>query len=510
MNSILIVATLVKWLLIPTYHSTDFEVHRNWMAITHSLPFSEWYREATSQWTLDYPPFFAWFEKLLSVGAAVVDESMLQIQAAPFVNERTIIYQRCTVMASELILFWGLWRYINAEEDDTEDQKASTSSGTSSTTTPTSTAKTIRTIIAVSIFLHPGLWIVDHMHFQYNGLLYGLLVHSIVDAQRGRYLWCAALFATLLNFKHIYLYMAPAYFVYLLSAYCFVEAQKFSVVRLAATGTVVIAIFAVSLGPIVATGQLQALVARLFPFTRGLCHAYWAPNIWALYAGLDRCLIFVAKRLHWSFDASAVSSMTRGYVGDTVFAVLPTVDAIHTLVLTVLVQLIVLQVVWRKPSFDNFVSSLTLCGFASYLFGWHVHEKAIMIVLIPYSFMAGKSLLHLRIFTILSSAGIISLYPLLFHVQETPIKWMITLIWYLSILPGLSYCLHTKLRRMLSNVERLYLLGLVALVGYVGAGHTLIFGDRLEFLPLMVTSVYCAVGIVYSWLLMMYAHLTAA
>jgi alpha-1,3-glucosyltransferase len=148
---------------------------------------------------------------------------------------------------------------------------------------------------ALSVLLSPGLLIIDHIHFQYNGFLYGILILSLVLARkRSTTLASGLLFATLLCFKHIYLYLAPAYFVFLLRAYCLGPKSIFHIQfgNALKLGVGVIAVFAAAFGPFAYWGQIPQLLSRLFPFSRGLCHAYWAPNAWALYSFTDRILIY--------------------------------------------------------------------------------------------------------------------------------------------------------------------------------------------------------------------------
>ena len=119
---------------------------------------------------------------------------------------------------------------------------------------------------------------------------------SLVAAAEGRHVLSALLFAALLNAKHIFLYAAPPFFVYLLRRHCRGPPLAAAVGRFLGLGAAVVGVTAASLGPFVAAGQLAQLAGRLFPFARGLCHAYWAPNVWALYAGVDKVLALALGR----------------------------------------------------------------------------------------------------------------------------------------------------------------------------------------------------------------------
>ncbi|XP_069186852.1 dolichyl pyrophosphate Glc1Man9GlcNAc2 alpha-1,3-glucosyltransferase isoform X1 [Procambarus clarkii] len=487
----------LKLLLIPAYHSTDFEVHRNWLAITHSLPIDKWYFEQTSEWTLDYPPLFAWFEWLLAKIAWYFDPQMLHVMNLNYASDMTILFQRLSVIVTDLVYAYGckicceqVSRSLSRRED------------------------VVYQLFPI-LFGNAGLLLVDHIHFQYNGFLYGILFLSIARLLQRREIEAALWFSVLLNLKHIYLYVAPAYFVYLLRSYCLsstleghVRWQSLSVLRLVKLGTTVIAVFAFSFGPFIVKGQLNQVLSRMFPFKRGLSHAYWAPNFWALYNFADKVLEYIGRKLGW-ISSTGRAAMTGGLVQEFDHAILPSISPFITLVATLISIMPCLVNLWRNPHNPwQFVRGLVLCGFGSYMFGWHVHEKAILLVILPLGLLCMQRRVEAQVYIIMSVVGHFSLFPLFFTHHETPIKvcaLLLHAVCTVHILHG--HWLEGRMSPLIPHIplcnftETVYLFGLIPIFFYQQLGHNMLDPKgKMPFLPLMVISVYCSVGVMYSWL----------
>ncbi|ODV59279.1 dolichyl-P-Glc:Glc1Man(9)GlcNAc(2)-PP-dolichol alpha-1,3-glucosyltransferase [Ascoidea rubescens DSM 1968] len=526
--NIWIAGACLKILLFTAYYSTDFDVHRNWLAITHNLPLKDWYLEHTSQWTLDYPPFFAYFEWALSqfVPQIVKDDGCLSIVEVGNFSVPTVYFQRSTVIVSEILLFLSLQWYIKSSELK-EKQKSF--------------------VVASSIVLSPGFLMIDHIHFQYNGLLFGLLICSIVSAKNQKFLQCGFFFAVSLCFKHIFLYLAPAFFIFLLRSCLNIENTKnlkglkkrkcsnlellFKLInwkRLFGLAIIVISVFTVSFGPFVYYGVTNNLFRRLFPFSRGLTHAYWAPNIWAIYSFIDRLLIQlclnvpiapkILNKLGFAESTTSAqsikslmlnSSSTKGLVQDIEFVILPNVPPSLTFFLTIFYQFFSFIPLFIKPTFNRFIGCLTLCGYSSFLFGWHVHEKAVLLIIIPYSFLVIKDKRLLLTFDLLIFAGYVSLFPLLIKSNEWVIKVLYTYVWLLIFYKSFDEICSSSSSLMTRRVFYLDRLILMYIIGFIPLVLICSFLDifaikipiikKLEFLRLMAYSVYCSVGIVSSW-----------
>lgn len=494
---LILFSILFKILLIPVYHSTDFEVHRNWLAITHSLPVKEWYYEKTSEWTLDYPPFFAYFEYLLSLPAYYVDKNMLQVQNLNYKSPATINYQRFTVIFTEFVLVYALIKFLNQLDNK---KRTDTVSGN---------FLSCDSYMTVQIILNFSLIMIDNIHFQYNGFMFGIMMLSIYYIQNEKWVIGSFLFSSLINFKHIYLYIAPAFFFYILFFYCLRPGSALAQLgRLIKIGIIAIIPFVLSLGPFIYMNQIPQLISRLFPFKRGLCHAYWAPNVWAIYNFVDKVLSIVLKR-------KSTGSSTSGLVQDIEHVVLPSVPPIITFILSFIFILgpslfYVYKVTTgnkaNKKSAanpDSLIILTIICGYGSFLFGWHVHEKAVLLILIPLSYISFKNQDFAKLYFLMSLISNYSLFPLIFRKQEYPIKLLCFILFTFYNYSSLKFQFKGAFKMDIPC--RLALYGLIFLETYnVSIHYILSIDSKLPYLPLMLTSIYCAVFVLFCWFKFLY------
>jgi len=485
---VFIIITCIKILLIPSYSSTDFEVHRNWLATTYTLPINQWYTATHSEWTLDYPPLFAWFEYILAHIAVYVDNHIVDIHAHNYYKYTTILFQRFSVIATDAVLAFAVYKYCSIH--------SRVSSGIG--------------IISFVVLCHPALLLVDHVHFQYNGMLLGILILSCTYIQTGHNdILGGVLFAVLLCFKHIFLYIAPVYFVYLLRHYCMHTHTQQNITtnntlhefiwRLFKLGCAVLSVFVITLVPWMYS--IGDVFVRLFPFQRGLSHAYWAPNIWAIYNTIDRVAYAIARRLGYNSITVRVSS-TSGLVSIIDHAILPSVTPTHTAILTLATMAPALYNLWKYPHPKMFIPSLLYCSMCSYMFGWHVHEKAILLIVLPFAAICTWSTMHTTYYIILSYCSTISIFPLLFTHTEAYTKFLVCTVYHV-----IAYMLlytyqqhHNKSFNGILNIN--HIIYLSASIPTLIITNIILpcYFPQLEFAPLLCISVYCAVGMVYIWM----------
>jgi alpha-1,3-glucosyltransferase len=272
--------------------------------------------------------------------------------------------------------------------------------------------------------------------------------------------------------------------------------------------------------------QVKYMIQRLFPFERGLCHTYWAGNIWSLYLFTNKVLTWiqspsVTRRLyqptwislqswfpwiHSSFHLPVISPSTCAFC--LILSLVPGLICAWN-VATVSLSLERYSVDestndqhGKRHGISNinvFLEGVLYSSYCGFMFSYHVHEKAIMTCILPMTLLAftsNNACVRHRFFR-MCVYGHFGLLPLLFESMETTLKLVLYFVYLVWLVHELN------IHRTLGNVFAVMSTS-VTLV-YTDVIHPIVCKgsnsySRWEFLPLLLTSLVCAMGLTYGWI----------
>ncbi|KFY15604.1 hypothetical protein V491_05630 [Pseudogymnoascus sp. VKM F-3775] len=216
----------------PPMHG-DYEAQRHWMEITTQLPISQWYFHDLEWWGLDYPPLTAYHSWIFGKIGAYIDPKWFLLHTSRGLDDQTLkVFMRASVVISEYLVYVPaavifVRRYSRLQGVQTWDSS----------------------VALVAILLQPATILIDHVHFQYNTVMLGLVLACASSIVAGRYMWSCVFFVFALGFKQMALYYAPTIFAYLLGV-CI--SPSINVSRFLGIALVTVTAFALLLSPLIA------------------------------------------------------------------------------------------------------------------------------------------------------------------------------------------------------------------------------------------------------------------
>ncbi|RQM21795.1 hypothetical protein B5M09_009397 [Aphanomyces astaci] len=376
---VLCAALLVRWLVsLHSYSGMstppmygDYEAQRHWMELTYHLPVHDWYFYDLQYWGLDYPPLTAYVSYFFGYIAQFVEPALVALDTSRgYETPSSKVFMRLSVLVCDIVLF--IPSLLLLAKGLYKQQWA------------------LRMEFLMLVLLQPAFVLIDHGHFQYNNVSLGFTTLAVASILQDHEVLGSIFFSCALNFKQMALYFAPAITFYLVAKCLY---RPHAILHFVKLGVTVIASFAVlwlplcastghaTCGPtlaqstyasihpsiVVATTNraLFVVLHRVFPIARGLFEDKVA-NVWC-------CLDLFLKLRHHISPPHLVYLCT----GATLVGFLPSV----------------VDLVRRPPSRVRFFLALFNSSMSFFLFSFQVHEKTILLPLLPVTFLLSEATL---------------------------------------------------------------------------------------------------------------------
>ncbi len=349
------------------------------MEITVSLPISDWYRNTPENellyWGLDYPPLTAYVSYLFGKCAEILCPDLVRLFSSrghESVEGKTFL--RFSVILMDLLVV--IPAVVMCCKRIVGKQK---------------TQWTILDVCyCLSCLLLPGLLLVDHGHFQYNGVCLGLALAGALLILDDRDVLGSIAFCLSLNFKQMSLYYAPVFFCCLLRKCLCRKSFGQKLWAVAQLGITVLVTFGVLWFPFcvfhaaeeTCASSLLLVLGRQFPFSRGIFEDKVA-NLW--YAAS----VAVDFRQLLSQQQLVLCSL-----GLTLLLVSPVCYGLLSSRLTT----------------RRLLLALMNGSLAFFLASYQVHEKSVLLALFPASLLITADPLFVGWFQVL---GTFTMFPLL-------------------------------------------------------------------------------------------------
>lgn len=388
----------------------DFEAQRHWMEVTTHLPINQWYYYDLQYWGLDYPPLTAYHLWIFGkIGGFINSDWFALVKSRGIETSGIKTFMRHSSLISDLVL------YVPAVFHLTSILSKNMKLG-----------RMHQIVVLALIIIQPALILIDHGHFQYNSVMLGFFLFSVAELLNENLMFASIWFMSSVLFKQMALYYSPFIFFFILSKLftpsktTLKTLQSFKSGKLVVVAITVLLTTTVSVLPFLlsapsfseAVELVKQIVIRMFPFERGLFEDKVA-NFW--------CTSNLVVKYNKIFSNAELKNMS--------------------LALTLLFALPPCLMCFKKNVTRHSVPPIhvlygfSACAWAFYLFLFQVHEKTVLVPLIPSTFLL---LTHSRdtisIVQWINNIGTFSLYPLLkkdglvlqYTVTLVLINWLIS------------------------------------------------------------------------------------